>query len=71
MNRSVISKQAPAEASASRIGTKTTIPAASDRQRRVCNICGKPSGTNICSMCADKIRAEAVARKKREDKGEE
>jgi nucleotide-binding universal stress UspA family protein len=41
------------------------------RRKRVCNICGKPSGNSICPTCADKIRAEALARKKREDKGEE
>jgi len=41
------------------------------RGSRVCNVCGKPSDSNICDTCADRIRAEAVARKKREDKGEE
>ena len=40
-------------------------------QKEVCEICGKPSADPICPVCADKIRAEAVARKKREDKGEE
>ena len=40
-------------------------------RRRVCNVCGKPSASNICQTCSDRIRAEAVARKKREDKGEE
>ena len=41
------------------------------QRRRVCNICGKQSGASICGMCSDRIRAEALARKKREDKGEE
>jgi rRNA maturation endonuclease Nob1 len=36
-----------------------------------CNVCGKSSESSICPTCADRIRAEAVARKKREDKGEE
>jgi len=40
-------------------------------RRRVCSVCSKPSGSSICGMCADRIRAEALARKKREDKGEE
>jgi len=34
-----------------------------------CEVCGKPSQVPICGGCADRIRAEAVARKKREDKG--
>jgi hypothetical protein len=41
------------------------------QSRLVCNVCGKASGASICGMCADRIRAEALARKKREDKGEE
>lgn len=34
-----------------------------------CEVCGKPSAVPICTGCADRIRAEAVARKRREDKG--
>jgi len=34
-----------------------------------CEVCGKPSQVPICGQCADRIRAEAVARKRREDKG--
>jgi len=49
---------------------ETKVPAPKQR-RRVCNVCGKPSGSSICAMCSDRIRAEALARKKREDKGEE
>jgi hypothetical protein len=37
--------------------------------RSFCEVCGKPSQVPICGGCADKIRAEAVARKRREDKG--
>ena len=33
-----------------------------------CEVCGKPSEVPICAGCGDRIRAEAVARKKREDK---
>jgi nucleotide-binding universal stress UspA family protein len=52
---------------------KTRTPTATEAKgrKRVCNICGKPSEDKICPTCADKIRAGAVARKKREDKGEE
>jgi recombinational DNA repair protein RecR len=39
------------------------------KSRPVCEICGKPSATPICPACSDKVRAEAIARKKREDKG--
>ena len=42
-----------------------------EQHKQFCKVCGKPSTSNICPVCADKIRAEAVARKKREDKGEE
>jgi hypothetical protein len=51
--------------------TRTPATTESCGQKRICIVCGKPSGSNICRACADKIRAEAVARKKREDKGEE
>ena len=34
-----------------------------------CEVCGKPSEVPICARCADRIRAEAMARKIREDKG--
>ena len=34
-----------------------------------CEVCGKPSEVPICAGCGDRIRAEAVARKRREDKG--
>ena len=34
-----------------------------------CEVCGKPSQIPICGACADRIRAEAVARKRRENKG--
>lgn len=34
-----------------------------------CEVCGKASRIPICAACADRIRAEALARKKREDKG--
>jgi nucleotide-binding universal stress UspA family protein len=51
--------------------TQKPIARGSERHKQVCNFCGKPSSSNICPICADKVRAEAVARKRREDKGEE
>lgn len=39
------------------------------KARPVCEVCGKPAVAPICPACSDKIRAQAVARKKREDKG--
>ena len=50
---------------------QTSLTMEPKQRKRVCNVCGKPSGSSICPTCADKVRAEAVARKKREDKGEE
>lgn len=41
------------------------------RRGTVCEVCGKLAAGPICPACADKIRAEAVARKRREDKGME
>jgi len=50
-------------------GKQGNAPTATEPERRVCKICGKPSEISICPACADKIRAEAVGRKKREDRG--
>lgn len=50
---------------------ETKVSTQVKQRRRVCSVCGKPSGSSICGMCSDRIRAEALARKKREDKGEE
>ncbi|HLW82700.1 MAG TPA: hypothetical protein VKS20_11755 [Candidatus Acidoferrales bacterium] len=37
----------------------------------ICAVCGKPSQQTICHACADRVQAEAVSKKKRENKGEE
>ncbi len=47
------------------------IPTALKPEQQVCKICGKSSEASICHACADKVRAEAVGRKKREDRGQE
>jgi hypothetical protein len=49
--------------SASKVSSKP------QESRIVCEVCGKPAVAPICPACADRIRAEAVARKRREDKG--
>ena len=36
----------------------------------VCTICGKTSERTICEGCAERIRIEALARKKHEEKGD-
>jgi hypothetical protein len=36
---------------------------------RLCIICGKPSDEMICGACADKIDADAVEKKRWEEKG--
>jgi len=64
MDSQVISSQAPATVA-------PASPKPAKQRRRVCNVCGQPSGPTICPACSDRIRAEALARKKREDKGEE
>lgn len=50
---------------------ETPIALEHEQHKQICKVCGKPSSSSICPVCADKIRAEALARKKREDKGEE
>jgi len=37
--------------------------------RQVCHICGKECDSYFCGPCSDKVRAEAVTKKKMEDKG--
>ena len=35
----------------------------------VCNLCGKPSEVTICEECSERLRVEALARKKHEEQG--
>ncbi len=37
-------------------------------KKQVCMICGKPSLKTICDACADKLRGEALEKKKKEEK---
>ncbi len=39
-----------------------------EHAKQVCNICGKPSPSTICDACAERVRAEALDRKKHEEK---
>jgi K+-sensing histidine kinase KdpD len=68
---SVSPNEMPKDVGVARGSSQIPTATESKRRKRVCNLCGKPSEDNICPRCADRIRAEAVARKKREDKGEE
>jgi len=49
------------------------VPLRSNRQpehaRHVCNMCGKPSEITICDECSERLRIEALARKKHEEQG--
>jgi hypothetical protein len=36
----------------------------------VCNVCGKTSENTICEACSQRIRLEALARKKHEESGD-
>ena len=40
------------------------------RARHVCNMCGKPSDITICDECSERLRMEALARKKHEEQGD-
>lgn len=37
-------------------------------KKHVCSVCGKPSDTVICHACEDKIRSEAVEKKRGTEK---
>jgi hypothetical protein len=50
-------------------GKTTTSGGKVQKPKPVCEVCGKSSVSPICAACSDKIRAEALARKRREDKG--
>ncbi len=39
-----------------------------EAKKKVCMICGKPSAKTICDACADKLRGEALNKKKKEEK---
>jgi hypothetical protein len=43
---------------------QTPIAVGPEQDKQICKVCGKPSSSVICPVCADKIRAEAVARKR-------
>ncbi len=37
-------------------------------KKPVCMICGKPSTKTICDACSDKLRGEALDKKKKDQK---
>jgi len=37
-------------------------------KKQVCMLCGKPSEKSICANCADRLRGEALNKKKKEEK---
>jgi len=41
-----------------------------ERARHVCNMCGKSAEKAICDECAERLRLEALARKKHEEQGD-
>ncbi len=40
-----------------------------EHAHHVCNMCGKPSEITICDECSERLRMEALARKKHEEQG--
>ena len=40
----------------------------SEHAKQVCNLCGKPWLDTICDACADRVRAEALDKKRHEEK---
>lgn len=51
------------------VGLRDQPAAGAKSPRRGCSLCGRASDKLICDACADKIRAEALGKKKREEKG--
>lgn len=39
-----------------------------DEKKHVCSVCGRPSDTVICHACEERIRGEALEKKKEIDK---
>lgn len=37
-------------------------------KKQLCMLCGKPSAKTICAACSDKVRGEALNKKKKEEK---
>lgn len=43
---------------------------AEEMKKQVCLLCGKPSEKSICANCADRVRGEALDKKKKQEKPE-
>ena len=43
----------------------------SPRKKQVCMLCGKPSAKTICEACSERVRGEALNKKKKEEKVKE
>jgi hypothetical protein len=50
-------------------GSEQKPPARPAENGRLCAICAEPSETMICGSCADKIGADALEKKRWEEKG--
>ncbi len=37
-------------------------------KKQLCMICGKPSQKTICEVCSERLRGEALTKKKKEEK---
>lgn len=40
-----------------------------EHARHVCNICGRQSESTICDECSERLRIDALVRKKHEENG--
>jgi uncharacterized protein YlaI len=41
-----------------------------EHAHHVCNVCGRPSEKTICDDCSERLRIEALSRKKHEEQGD-
>ena len=49
------------------MGGRTVSPP----KKQVCMLCGKPSTKTICEACSERVRGEALNKKKKEEKVKE
>jgi hypothetical protein len=65
LNSSTLSR----DASPRPIVEATQTPVRPRHAEHVCHVCGRTSESTICEGCAERIRIEALARKKHEENG--
>ena len=53
-----------------KVVTREQSDARPEHARHVCNVCGEASEMTICDECSERLRVEALSRKKHEEQGD-